>query len=103
MKILKDNQGNNIRLTDERLEHILLHPEMIELQNKIETAIINPDYIIKSKVDKNVKLFNKFYITKQFGGKYLCVVVKYEKDDAFIITSYLIRELPKGDILWQKN
>lgn len=90
-------------MTDERLEHILLHPEMMEMQDKIGETLKNPEYIIQSTTGINVKLFNKFFVTRQFGGKFLCVVVKYLQDDAFIITSFLIRELPKGEILWQKN
>lgn len=70
MKILSDYKGNFVRMTDERLEHILLHPEMIDMLERIEETLLNPDYVIQSKQDLSVQLFNKYYITKQFGGKY---------------------------------
>ena len=103
MKIFKDFEGNEIRLTDERLEHILLHPEMADMIENIEVALRNPDYVVQSFADLDVRLHLKHFITKFFGDKYLCVVVKYIENDSFIITFYLIRELPKGEIIWQKN
>ena len=103
MKIINNFEGHMIRLTDERMKHILLHSEMKEFKSEIEDTIRNPQYIIQSMADKKVKHYLKFYITKQFSGKYLCVVVKFLEDDAFIITSYLIRELLKGEIIWHKN
>ena len=36
MKILKDYQGREVRLTDERLQHILEHPEMANLEAALE-------------------------------------------------------------------
>lgn len=103
MKIFNDYEGNEIRLTDERLVHILLHPEMIDMLDKIEEVLRNPDCVFQSPADLDVRLYLKHFITKLFGGKYLCVVVKYIDNNSFIITSYLIRELPKGEILWKKN
>jgi hypothetical protein len=103
MKILTDYKGNNVRLTDERLEHILLHPEMTDMLDNIEETLSNPDYVVQSKQDTSVLLYNKYYITRQFGGKYLCVIVKENENDRFIVTSYIMNVLPKGVILWQKN
>lgn len=76
---------------------------MVEMTDKIEETLINPEFVIKSKTDENVKLFHKIYLTKSFGDKYLCVVVKYLESDAFIITSYLVRDLPKGEMIWQRS
>ena len=36
MKILNDPEGRAIRLTDERLAHILEHPEMQGMEGRIE-------------------------------------------------------------------
>lgn len=33
MKILTDYQGEKVRLTDERLNHILEHPEMVNMES----------------------------------------------------------------------
>jgi hypothetical protein len=103
MKIFIDYKGVQIRLTDERLQHILLHPEMVGFLENIQETLISPEYVIQSKQDETVTLYNKFYITKRFGGKFLCVVVKDNENDSFIITSFLINKLPEGVILWQRN
>ena len=34
------------------------------------------------------------------GDKWLCVVVKYTADDAFVLTAYLTDKLKKGEQLW---
>jgi hypothetical protein len=39
----------------------------------------------------------------QVGGKWLCVVVKYLPDDAFVITAYFTDKVKTGEILWPKN
>jgi len=36
VKILNDHEGRAIRLTDERLAHILEHPEMQGMEGRIE-------------------------------------------------------------------
>jgi len=42
MKILRDHEGLAIRLTDERLAHILEHPEMKNMANAIEETLLHP-------------------------------------------------------------
>ena len=39
MKILIDHEGRAIRLTDERLAHILEHPEMQGMEGRIEETV----------------------------------------------------------------
>jgi hypothetical protein len=36
-------------------------------------------------------------------GKWLCVVVKYLPDDAFVITAYLTDTVKAGEIVWPKK
>jgi hypothetical protein len=42
MRILRDFQGLPIRLTDERLAHILEHPEMVAMESAIEWGTCVP-------------------------------------------------------------
>ena len=35
------------------------------------------------------------------GGKYLCVIVKIQESDAFVLTAYLTDKVKKGKILWK--
>jgi hypothetical protein len=46
MKLLKDYQGREVRLTDERLRHILEHPEMADLESALEKTLRQPQYVI---------------------------------------------------------
>ena len=37
------------------------------------------------------------------GGKWLCVVVKYAAEDAFVVTAYLTDQLKVGEVIWPKK
>lgn len=100
MKILPDCFGNKVRLTDERLAHILEHPEMKTLESEIEHVLLQPQLVRRSKADGAVRLFYDFYARTIVGGKWLCVVVKYVEKDAFVITAYLTDKLKAGEDLW---
>jgi hypothetical protein len=56
VKILHDYQGLVIRLTDERLKHVLEHPEMRGLENAIEETLLRPEGVIQSFSDPQAKL-----------------------------------------------
>ena len=46
-----------IRLTDERLSHILRHPEMVGLEEDIERALATPDSVVESVSDTETQLY----------------------------------------------
>jgi len=103
MRTIQDCFGHAVRLTDERLEHILEHPEMRGLNAEIERVLIQPQMVIRSRSDHGVRLFYEFYAQTIVGGKWLCVVVKYLPEDAFVITAYLTDQLKGGETLWPKD
>ena len=104
MKLFKDIQRREIRLTPERQEHIETdHPEMSGQINKIQNTLKNPDVIVRSKTDPDVELFYQHYNTTPVTEKYLCVVVKVLGSDLFIITAYFTDTIRKGIILWKKK
>jgi hypothetical protein len=57
MKILHDFRGLAIRLTDERREHILEHPEMMEMEPAIEETLRDPERVVLSLSDPEVHLY----------------------------------------------
>lgn len=61
MKLLTDYQSIQIRLTDERLTHILNHPELANMEFAILETLQNPEQVRVSRTDKNVILL-KFYL-----------------------------------------
>lgn len=100
MKMLKDYQGRDVRLTDERLRHILEHLEMANLEAALEETLRRPQCVIQSQVDPATELSYRFYIGTQVGDKWLCVVVKYVPHDAFVVTGYLTDRVKRGTQLW---
>jgi hypothetical protein len=91
MKTLADCFGRQVRLTDERLAHILDHPEMKGMEEEL---------VRRSGSDGAVRLFYQFYARTIVGGKWLCVVVKYAQNDAFVVTAYLTDKPKAGEDLW---
>lgn len=100
MREVTDCFGRAIRLTEERLAHILDHPEMRDMQEEIPRELREPAWVRRSKTDLDVKLFYAYYARTAVGGKWLCVVVKYAADDAFVVTAYLTDKPKTGDDLW---
>ena len=99
MKLLKDCFGKSVRLTDERLAHVLEHPEMKEMGPEIERVLQNPQLVRRSRSDQAVMLYYEFYSRTIVGGKLLRVVIKYMENDAFVVTAYLTDKPKAGDDL----
>ncbi len=100
MKTLRDCFGHQVRLTDERLAHILEHPEMKEMGAEIERVLREPQLVRRSRSDPAARLFYEFYTQTIVGGKWLCVVVKYVENDAFVVTACLTDKPKAGEDLW---
>lgn len=100
MKTLTDCFGHKVRLTAERLAHILEHPEMKEMKGELGRTLRAPQLVRRSRADVAVRLFYEFYARTIVGGKWLCVVVKYPPHNAFVVTAYLTDKPKKGEDLW---
>jgi hypothetical protein len=103
MRVVTDCFGHRARLTDERLAHILEHPELKEMQAEIEQVLRQPRLVRRSRTDAAVRLFYAYYAQTLVGGKWLCVVVKYSENDAFVVTAYLTDKPKAGENLWPKK
>jgi hypothetical protein len=100
MKSLNDCFGSVVRLTDERLAHILEHPEMKGMTDGLDEALLQPQLVRRSRSDSSVRLFYERHTQTQMGDKWLCIVVKYAEGDAFIVTAYLTDKPKDGEDLW---
>ena len=67
---------------------------------EIEHVLREPQLVRRSRSDAAARLFYDFYARTIVGGKWLCVVVKYAENDAFVVTAYLTDEPKAGEILW---
>lgn len=100
VKILTDYEGRAVRLTDERLAHILEHPEMVGLEARIEETLASPERVVESLSDPDARLYYRFYVGTLVGDKHLCVVVKLAQNDAFVLTAYLVNKPAGGRHIW---
>ena len=103
MKTLTDHEGRAIRLTDERLAHILEHPEMQGMEGRIDETVRHPEVVLESLSDPEAQLYYRLYLGTEIGDKHLCVVVKVADNDAFILTAYLMRQPAGGRQLWPNS
>lgn len=103
MKTLIDYEGRAIRLTDERLGHILEHPEMRGIEHRIPETLRTPEKVVESLSDARSRLYYRFYMGTVVGDKHLCVVVKVTDNDAFVLTAYLTARPTEGKLLWPRS
>lgn len=103
MEVVIDYQGLAVRLTDERLAHILEHPEMVGLEAAISETLKHPALVIQSISDDAARLYYRFYSGTRVGDKFVCVVVKVRPGDAFVLTAYLTDKPKKGTVLWNAS
>lgn len=103
MKVVCDCFGRSVRLIDERVVHILQHQEMADMAEEIERVLQSPAEVRISRFDESVRLFYEFYAKTMVGGKWLCVVVRYAGEDAFVVTAYLTDRLKAGETIWPKK
>ena len=70
------------------------------VKQEIERVLRQPQFVRRSRADATVRLFYEFYAETIVGGKWLCVVVKYLENDAFVVTAYLTDKPKAGEDLW---
>lgn len=103
MKTAISKNGNIIRLTDERWQHISTgHPEMAGFYFEILETIEDPEFIYKGNRDELIAKSGRQDIT----DKFIIVVYKeFEKQDGFVITAFLSNKLDfleKKKIIWKR-
>ena len=103
MKVIRDCFGRPVRLTDERMAHILRHQEMVGMEEEIERVLQSPAEVRVSRSDQTVELFYEYYERTRVGGKWLYAVVKYLSSDGFVVTAYLTDQPKAGETIWPKK
>lgn len=103
MRTLHDFQGLSIRLTDERLAHILDHPEMAGQEAAIQDTLLQPERVVESLADPGARLYYRFYVGTRVGDRFMCVVVKVAGEDAFVLTAYLTDRIKRGRQVWPEG
>ena len=73
---------------------------MVKMEHALEETLRRPHLVIRSGMDASTNLSYRYYYGTLVGDKWLCVVVKYGIDDAFVLTAYLTDKPKKGEQLW---
>ena len=76
----------------------LKHPVMSGKKGLVVKTITNPDIVSRSERDSDVYLYYRKY--KKY---YICVVVRHENGGGFIISTYPVDKVKKGEIVYEKN
>jgi hypothetical protein len=103
MAAVRDFDGREIRLTEERWRHISEHPEMTLMRQAVEETLLGPEIVVQSLSDPEVRLYYRFFDESAVGPKYMCAVVKVVANDAFLITAYLTDRTKGGQVLWPRK
>jgi hypothetical protein len=103
MRVIYDYQGMPVRLSEERLGHILDHPEMVELERAVEATLAQPETVVESLSDPQAQLYYRFHPGTRVGDRYRCVIVKVHGEDRFILTAYLTDKIKRGVRIWPKE
>lgn len=86
-----------VELTSERKVHMLArHPELKIHLEKLSQVLSDPDEIRRSRFDKNVLLFYKFFANIK-DGKYINITVKIGEERNFILTAYITDRIRAGE------
>lgn len=101
MKYFQDRFGRKINLTDERLAHILEHPEIVDAENKIEETLLFPQRVVRDEEDSNVWLYYRPYVPPQ--ESFLLVIVKVSNGEGFVITAFVVKNIRKGGTIWKAD
>ena len=100
--VLQDRFGRAVRLTDERLTHILEHEEMAGQLDKMTETVRDPEVIVRSQRDPDVHLYHKRYLITPVTEKNLLVAIKVIQTDAFVLTAFFTDTIKKGERIWEK-
>lgn len=101
-EVFEDKFKNLVKLTDKQWIHIIKeHPEIEPYKDRLSEVLIKPDLIKRSKRDKDIFLYYKYY-KDIYKGKYLLVVAG-TKDKQILLTCYITDRIKEGDIIWKKD
>lgn len=103
MAIIRDFKGRKVRITEERVVHFAKRLARVGLFDKFGETICDPDFVIQSSTDSLAEIYYRFYRGTKAGNKYLCVVVKHDINDAYVLTAYPSDEIKKGRLLWERK
>jgi hypothetical protein len=76
---------------------------MAGMEPRIRETLSKPEPVLASLSDERARLYYRFYVGTGVGNKHLCVVVRVQDTEAFILTAYLTDRVKKGRVPWPRE
>jgi hypothetical protein len=70
---------------------------------KTQRRSVNPEKLQTLVGSTTGRLYYRRYIGMEKGDKWVCVVVKFLENNAFISTASLTRRIILGELIWRKE
>ena len=97
MGFITAKYNKRVEFTIQGVRHIIAkHPEISGMLAEIGETLKGPTIILRSKNDKAVWIFYRFY--ERHKG-YLCVVVKILDGEGLLLTSYITDRIKIGGFI----
>ena len=95
--------GDEIRLTQERWQHVLEHhPVMKGYLDHLRQTLTEPNVVQRSPTNPNEYRYYRFF-EEIYGGKYVFVAVVKEADN-FVVTAFITRTIRRGgEFIWMSR
>ncbi len=96
----------DVELTEEREQHIAdRHPDLLpEYRDRVADVMVDPDAVLRDADYPNTRLFYRWF-EDLIGGKHVVAAVISETSLSvrhWIVTAFLSRKPPKGDLEWKR-
>jgi hypothetical protein len=76
---------------------------MASEEQNIAATLAEPDVVVQSLSDPDVRLYHRMYTHPIVGEKYLCAVVTWLSDDCFLLTAHFTDKVKRGVVLWTRK
>ena len=91
--------GFTVRTSESYWQRLIIkHPDIENLKDLVQQALISPDQVRRSSRDPDVLLF---YLARQ-EKRWVVAVVRRLNGNGFLITTYQTDAIKEGEIIWRR-
>ena len=95
--------GGDVEVTDERYAHVL--EEHFDLAQRywgrVAETLADPDRVYQSRQDSKGSVFIRWY--DDLNKNVLVVTISDPDGRNWLVTAYMTRKTPKGEVLWERS
>ncbi len=104
MRHILDYRGVAIRLTDERLDHMVTnHPDVAQHVSEIDLVLRDPEIVVQSIDDAAAHLYYRATESPDFDEVQMCVVAVVLSPSPFVLTAYFTDRVKQGREIWRRR